>query len=105
MDGEKAIRWRAGDEVLRFSPGEVTPQLERELWQAAKVTPMDAMQALAGGAVFGLAAITWLARRQAGVRQQYATVEAEVAKAAREPGFEVEMLDDDVEGGDDGPPA
>lgn len=77
---------------------------ERELFVEAGVTPDQAFKAFAGGARFGLAAVIWLARRQAGETVTYTAVEAAVEKALRAAGddFDLAIIEED---GDDTPKA
>lgn len=76
---------------------------ERELFIDAGVTPDQAFRAFAAGARFGLAAVIWLARRQAGETVTYGAVEAAVEKAIRAAGddFDLAIIEED----DDDPKA
>lgn len=69
-------RFRFEGKVYRFDPAEMTGRLERELWQATKLTMLQAFEALTGGASFGLAAVLWMSRRQAGEQVTYDEVES-----------------------------
>lgn len=106
-----AMRWRWQGVEYALDMQHLEMALERELFQQANVTAAQARQALIGGAPFGLAALTYLARRQAGDRVTYAMVEADMERtlaelAASGEAPDLEWLSDDDEQGDDaGPPS
>ncbi len=86
---------------------DVPLSVERELYVAAQITPQQAVSALVGGARFGIAAMIYLARRQAGEVVAYQTVEDGLWQAMRRTSiedFDLAILTDDDEEADR-PPA
>lgn len=73
---DKVKRFRFEGADYEFDPSAITGKMERELWKATGITPMQAFDALAAGASFGLATILWLARVQRGDRVTYDQVES-----------------------------
>lgn len=107
-----AMRWRFQGVEYALDMQHLEMALERELFQQANITAAQARQALIGGAPFGLAALTYLARRQAGERITYAMLEADMdrqlqamAAAGELPDLEWLGDDDDGQGDDAGPPS
>lgn len=75
MPDSKVKRFRFEGVEYDFDPQAITGKMERELWKAAGVSPMQAFEALAAGASFGFAAILWLSRVQRGDLVTYGQVE------------------------------
>lgn len=95
------LRFRCDGVEYALDRDDLTPRLERELFTQAGVTPQQAFQAFAGGATFGVAAVLWLARRQAGEAVAYQVVEDGLWAAIKRSGedeFDLALLTDDEEG-------
>lgn len=82
----KAITFRLEGVTYRFAMGALKGAHERALWVGAAITVNDALQALQRGAMFGVAAVMFLARLQAGETVEYATVENDLDRAWSESG-------------------
>lgn len=93
MADSKVRRFRFEGVEYQFDPQAITGKMERELWKAAGVSPMQAFEALAAGASFGFAAILWLSRVQRGDRVTYEQVEDYLDKMDREE-VDLEFLPD-----------
>lgn len=99
------IRFRFEGVEYVFDRADVTGELERTLWKQTGLSVGQVGQAAADGALFGVAALMWMARRQAGHNVPYVTVETEVYDAVRSGEVDLELIADDEQGGDDaGPP-
>lgn len=100
-----ALRFRVDGVVYAFDRAEIGPRIERELFQQSGLTVAKAMEALVGGASFGVAALVFLARRQAGEVVQYQAIEDDLWRAMRESGdeFDLDLIVGD-DGGEVGPP-
>lgn len=105
---------KAAAEVLRFrcdgvdyslDRDEITPRIERELYKATQLTPAQCFDAMLGGAKFAIAALVFLARRQAGDQIAYQPVEDALFKSMQAQGddFDLAVIEDD-DGGDAAPP-
>lgn len=106
---DTAMRFRVDGVVYTLDRGEVTPKIERELFQQSKMTMAQAFEALVGGATFGVAALVFLARRQAGDGVAYQQIEDDLWQAMKAAGdeFDIDLLtgeDDDAGEGDENPP-
>lgn len=106
---DTAMRFRVDGVVYTLDRGEVTPKIERELFQQSKMTMAQAFEALSGGGMFGLAGLVFLARRQAGEAVAYERIETDLWEAMRaaDGEFDVDLLtgeDDDAGEGEDNPP-
>lgn len=77
----KAITFRLEGVTYRFDMAGLKGSHERALWAGAGITVNDALQALQRGAMFGVAAVMFLARLQAGDTVDYAAVEADLDRA------------------------
>lgn len=75
MPDSKVRRFRFEGVEYSFDPQAITGRMERELWKAAGVSPVQAFEALAAGASFGFAAVLWLSRVQRGDKVTYEQVE------------------------------
>lgn len=100
-----ALRFRVDGVVYVVDRAELTPKIERELFQQSGLTMAKAIEALTGGAAFGLAALVFLARRQAGEAVVYQKIEDDLWAAQQAAGgeFDVDLLVGD-EDGDENPP-
>lgn len=87
------INFRYEGIIYRFSASEMTGALERELWQATKLTVQDIAEALGGGARFAVAALVWLSRRQRGEKVAYVAVEHDLDAAIAAGDVDLEILD------------
>lgn len=89
-----------------FDAGKMTGVLERELYAATKLTMMSLLDAAQAGAMFAIAGLMFLARRQRGDRVQYATIENDLyaALAASAGALDIEMTLY-TPGDEQGPPA
>lgn len=98
----KAITFRLEGVTYRFDMGSLKGSQERALWTDAGITVNDALQALQRGALFGVAAVMFLARLQAGETVSYATVEADLDRAWTENNGDISaelvVEDDDTAG-------
>lgn len=84
--------------TLDFS--DISPRIERDLYVQAQITPKQALDSLQHGATFGIAAVVYLARRQAGEPVTYQTVEDGLWTAIRRAGmddFDLAIITDDEE--------
>ena len=100
QSASKAIAFRLEGALYRFDMGALKGSQERALWAGAGLTVNDALQALQRGAMFGVAAIMFLARLQAGEIVDYATVEADLDRAWSENDGELAAELVTEEGGD-----
>lgn len=100
----KVMRWRVNGVGYVLDRGQMTGKLERELWRQAELTLSAAVEALQQGAMFGVAAMMWLARRQAGHDVRYEQVEEELYRWAADDDLAVEFVQEG-DGDDAGPPA
>lgn len=101
----KALRFNVNGVDYAFRESEFTGKLERELYAQAGLTWIKAVQAAQDGALFGVAALIWLARRQAGQTVNYEAVESELYADAMAGDLTLTFEDADADGGgDDGPP-
>lgn len=104
------VRFRLEGVDYALDRSELSPALERELYQQAGLTPQACLQALSQGATFGLAALVFLARRQGGERVTYLQIESalwEASKAAEAAGEALDLAwieGDSADGADAGPP-
>ncbi len=101
-----ALRFRVDGVVYVVDRAELTPKIERELFQQSDgLTLARAIEALKGGAGFGLAALVFLARRQADEAVVYQKIEDDLWAAQQAAGgeFDVDLLVGD-EDGDENPP-
>jgi len=102
-----AMRFRVDGVTYVVDRDELTPRIERELFTQTSLTVQKAVEAVVGGASFGLAALIFLARRQAGEAVAYQTIEDDLWKAMKAAGdeFDIDLI---VEGeggeGEVGPP-
>lgn len=99
-----SLRFRLAGVDYIYEHGRNTGEIELGLWKGAGITPAEAIEALTKGSTFGLAAIVWLARRQAGENIPYSTVSKHVdalyAEAAGNLFAEIEV-EEEEEGGPD----
>jgi hypothetical protein len=86
-------RFRFEGVEYHFDPQGITGKMERELWKAAGVSPMQAFEALAAGASFGFAAILWISRVQRGDKVTYEQVETYLDEMDRDE-VDLEFLPD-----------
>lgn len=101
-----ALRFRVDGVVYSVDRAELTPKIERELFQQSGLTMAKAIEALTGGAAFGLAALVFLARRQAGEAVAYQRIEDDLWEAQKAAGgeFDIDLLVEDDEEAGDNPP-
>jgi hypothetical protein len=97
------LRFKVDGATYTVTRSELTSRLERELFLQSGLTRDQAMQATVNGALFGVAALVFLAKRQAGEPAQYVAIEAALDAANSAGDLELELLADN--GGDDSPPA
>lgn len=97
--GKNIVRFRVEGVEYTVDRDEVTPRLERELFAQTDLTPNQAMRALTSGAVFGVAALMFIARRQAGEQVVYQNIEDRLWAAMKDAGdeFDLTVLGDDEE--------
>ena len=101
------MRFRVDGVTYAVDRDEITPNVERELFTQSGLTVSKAVEAVVGGALFGLAALIFLARRQAGEAVAYQSIEADLWAAMKAAGdeFDVDLIvGDDNEEGDANPP-
>lgn len=92
------IRFRVDGVVYVVDRDEITPRIERELFTQTGLTVQKAVEAVVGGASFGLAALMFLARRQAGETVAYQPIEDDLwaaMKASDE--FDIDLIVGDEE--------
>lgn len=94
---DNQIKFRVDGVNYTLDQDEITPRLERELWQAIGITPQSALSSMAQGAFFGVCAMTWLSRRQRGDTIAYQRVEDDLQKARKLSGddFDLELIVED----------
>lgn len=97
--GKNIVRFRVEAVEYTVDRDEITPRIERELFTQAGVTPTQAMQAVTSGAVFGVAALMFIARRQAGEQVVYQNIEDRLWAAMKDSpdDFDLTILGDDEE--------
>jgi len=89
-----AMRFRVDGVTYVVDRDELTPRIERELFTQTSLTVQKAVEAVVGGASFGLAALIFLARRQAGEAVAYQTIEDDLWKAMKAAGdeFDIDLI-------------
>lgn len=100
LAGKNIVRFRVEGVEYTVDRDEITPRLERELFVQTDLTPSQAMRALTSGAVFGIAALMFIARRQAGEQVVYQNIEDRLWAAMKDAGpdeFDLTVLGDDEE--------
>lgn len=95
-DPEKLFRFRLDGVEYTVDRSDISPRMERELFQQSGVTPQAAFTALTQGATFGIAALVYLARRQAGERVAYQQIEDALWKASQDAAESGEPIDLEV---------
>lgn len=87
------------DGVAYVFDQDITPRMERELFQAIGISPQAALSAMNQGAFFGVCALVWLARRQRGDKITYQAVEDDLTAARKASGdeFDLELILGDAE--------
>jgi hypothetical protein len=100
----QALRFRVDGVVYEVDRAELTPRIERELFSQSGLTVSKAFEALVGGATFGVAALVFLARRQAGDGVAYQQIEDDLWQAMKAAGdeFDIDLIVG--EEGDENPP-
>jgi len=103
-----AMRFRVDGVTYVVDRDELTPRIELELFNQTGLTVQKAVEAVVGGALFGLAALVFLARRQAGEAVAYQPIADDLWKAMKAAGdeFDIDLIvGEDGGEGEDGPPA
>lgn len=101
MQAKTAMRFRVQGVDYALSSAEMTGVLERELFRATDgFTLAKALEAASAGGLFGVAALMWLARRQAGETVKYEAVEDELYRDAMAGDLSLEFVE---QGGGDVP--
>lgn len=98
--GDAKRTFRVDGVVYVLDAADLTPRIERELYTQAGVTPAQAFEALMHGARFGIAAVMFLARRQAGDTVAYQAIEDGLWQAIQRAGeddFDLAIIEDDDE--------
>lgn len=89
----EAMKFRVQGVEYVLSNAEMTGRLERELFRATDgFTLAKAIEAAEAGGLFGVAAMMWLARRQAGETVRYEAVEEELYRDAQAGDLSLEFV-------------
>jgi hypothetical protein len=86
-----ALRFRVDGVEYTVDRSDITPRIERELFTQAGITLSDAGMALTRGALFGVAAMMFVARRQQGEQVAYQPIEDGLWRAKQEAGDEFDL--------------